>query len=392
MASFTLDNYAKNLILDTLKKGRLSPGPITAEFESKFAKMHGAKYAIFTNSGTSALQIALHALKSIHKWKDGDEVLVPSITFIATSNVVLLNRMKPVFVDVNPYTYNIDPKQIEQHITKRTRAIIPVHLFGLPAKMDEINKIAKKHNLKVIEDSCEAMAVNYKNQSVGSLGDIGCFSTYIAHLLITGVGGIATTNNSEYAVKLKSLMNHGRDSIYLNIDDDKEKKGKQLFNIIQKRFSFVDVGYSYRATELEAALGLSGLRNLKSFVQKRQKNAAHLTSKLKRFSPFIRLPTIPKDKEHAFMMYPITVIDPRLSRDELTYFFEERGVETRHAMPLLNQPIYKKLFGDLESRYPNAAYINQNSFYFGYHHDLTRQELDYIVKAFRDYFKSKKVI
>ena len=220
IGTLNIGSYAKRLILSTLNKNRLSHGLLSTKFESKFSKLHNVKFAIFTTSGTDALRITVHALKRIHNWSNGDEIIVPAITFVATSNIVLQNNLKPVFVDVLPNTYNIDPQKIEEKITKKTKAIIPVHMYGLPADMNPILKIAKKHKLKVIEDSCETMLARYKGKMVGSMGDLGCFSTYVAHIITTGVGGIVTTNNPEYAIKVKSLINHGRDSIYLTIDDD----------------------------------------------------------------------------------------------------------------------------------------------------------------------------
>jgi len=383
---------AKKLINKALDQNRLSYGPLTKRFERNFAKQHDSKYAMFTASGTCALQVALHTLKHIHKWKDYDEVLVPSVTFIATSNIVITNNLKPVFVEVDPTTYNINPKEIEKHITKKTRAIIPVHLFGLPADMDEILAISKKYNLKVIEDSCEAMGVKYKDKSVGSIGDIGCFSTYVAHLVTTGIGGLSTTNNPEYAVKMKSLMNHGRDSIYLSIDDDKDiekKTDKEAFQLISRRFSFVDVGYSFRVTEMEAALGIEQLQKLKSFIRKRNKNASYLIKHLQKYDSKIMLPTIPTDRGHSFLGFPITIIDSKIKRDLLVTHLEKRGIETRYAMPLTNQPIYRKLFGDLDKKYPIAKHINENAFYIGCHQGLTKDDMEYIIASFDSFFEKK---
>lgn len=383
---------AKKLILGTLNSNRLSYGDLSRKFESQFAGLHNVKYAIYTVSGTCALQLALHALKRIHKWKDGDEVIVPAITFIATSNIVLHNNMKPVFVDVLPDTYNIDTSKIEEKITKKTKAIIPVHMYGLPADMDEVREIAKKHKLKVIEDSCEAMLAKYKNEMVGSMGDLGCFSTYVVHIITTGVGGIVTTNNPEYAVRVKSLMNHGRDSIYLSIDDDDnldKKTSKEAFKMVDKRFSFVDVGYSYRLTEMEAALGIEQLNKIKKIVKQRQFNASYLTEGLKEFSDLIQLPTIPKDRDHVFLGFPIVIKDKKISRDKLILFLEKHGIETRYMMPLLNQPIYKEIFGkDIESRYPVAKHINNNGFYIGCFPELKKEDLDYAIYTFKKAFKT----
>lgn len=392
IGTLEIGSLAKKLILDTLNKKRLSYGPLSRQFENEFAQLHHCKYGVFTVSGTSALQIALHALKSIHKWQDNDEVLVPAVTFIAVSNIVIQNRMKPVFVDVDFQNYNIDPKQLERHITKRTRAIIVVHSFGLPADMDEILAIAKKYKLKVIEDGCEAVFAEYKGKKVGSMGEMGCFSTYVAHIITTGVGGVVTTNNPEYAVKVKSLMNHGRDSIYLNIDDDDrvdKTKSSSVFKIIDRRFNFIDVGYSYRLTEMEAALGLEQLHLIKQIVKKRQQNAAYLTKQLQLITDKLQYPHIPEYKMHTFLGYPLVIMDPGIKRDDLILHLEQYGIETRYLMPLINQPVNRKLFGNLEPKYPVARYLNRYGFYIGCHQSLNQKDLDYIVGVFRKFFERK---
>jgi dTDP-4-amino-4,6-dideoxygalactose transaminase len=338
-----------------------------------------------SNSGTSALHVALQALKEIHGWQDGDEVLVPAVTFVATSNIVIHNKMTPIFVDVEKEYYGIDPKKIEEKITSKTRAIIPVHLFGMPCEMDTIQEIAKKHNLKIIEDTCETMYAKYKEKKVGSLSDIGCFSTYVAHLLITGVGGINTTNNPEYATKLRSLINHGRDSIYISIDDAEGKKGQELKEIIEARFRFVSVGHSFRVTEMEGALGVAQLEILPEIIDKRRKNAAYLLEKLKRFEEHIQLPKIRPHAEHSFMMFPIVM--KHESKKGIVEFLENNGIETREMLPLINQPVYEELFNINENEYPVAKWINESGFYIGCHQDVTEDNLNYVVEIFSKYFK-----
>jgi dTDP-4-amino-4,6-dideoxygalactose transaminase len=391
VGTIKVGNLAKRLITKTLNKNRLTYGPLTIQFENEFAKAHKRKYGLFTVSGTAALQVALHAMKSLHKWSDGDEVIVPAMTFVATANVVLQNNLRPIFVDVDEKTYNIDDVKIEKKITRRTRAIIPVHLFGQAARMDRIIRIAKKHNLKVLADSCETQLVEYKGKSVGQWGDIVCFSTYTAHLLVTGVGGLALTDNPKYATKMRSLMNHGRDTIYYNIDqDDDISSKKSLFTLADRRFSFIDIGYSYRLTELEAALGIEGVRDLPRAILKRQENAAFLTKKLRRFRQWLQLPIIDENAEHAFMMYPIVVKrNAPFSRDELVTHLEWNGIETRYMMPLLNQPIYKELFGNIERRYPVARWINKCGFYIGCHQFLSRKELSHITNVFNAFFEER---
>ncbi len=378
----------KKYVLDVLNSNRLSHGPYLTKFESLFADGHELRHAIFCNSGTSALQVGLQAMKDKYGWSSGSEVLVPAVTFIASSNVIIQNQLTPVFVDIEPDYYEIDPRQIEAKIGPKTVAIMVVHLFGQPCDMTPIMKIAKKHRLKIIEDSCETMFVRHKGQIVGTWGDVACFSTYVAHLLVTGVGGFACTSDDDLAVRIKSLMNHGRDGIYLHIDDDKKKSKSQMFDVVARRFRFTSLGYSYRGTEMEGALGVGQMERKDEILQKRQANAAKLTDGLADLDQWLQLPKIRPATEHAFMMYPIVVKDP-VSRDALVNYLEENLIETRPMLPLLNQPIYKTLFGDIEKNYPVAKLVNQNGFYIGCHQGLTDQELAYIVATFHHYLAAK---
>ena len=375
----------REYVNDVLNKNRLSYGEYTQRFEQEFARLHDRRYAIFCNSGTSALQVAVHALKEHYQWKPDDEILVPAVTFVASSNVVLQNGLKPVFVDVESDHVGIDPAQLSKHLSRRTRAIMPVHLFGQPCDMDPIMAFANAHDLRVIEDSCETMFVHHKGRPTGSWGDVACFSSYVAHLIVTGVGGFATTNDESLATLMKSLMNHGRDNIYLSIDDDDTKDKDVLQQMVARRFSFIHVGYSYRATEMEAALGVGELARYQDILRRRQENAATLNSGLADLTRYLQLPTVRKDTEHAWMMYPIIVKDG-VDREALLLHLEMAGIETRHLMPLINQPVYRKLFGDLEPQYPVAARINRRGFAIGCHQGLQRRDLEHIVEGFHRYF------
>lgn len=387
VGGFKIGPLEKRYILDALKNQRLSYGPYLRGFEKEFAKAHKRKFAIFTNSGTSALQVSLHALKELYKWRDGDEILVPALTFPATVNIVLQNNLEPVFVDVTGEFYDIDPQKIEEKIGKRTKAIIPVHIGGQPCDMEPILKIAKKHKLKILEDSCETMFVKYKGESVGSWGDASCFSTYAAHIIVTGVGGFATTNDPQLAILIKSLVNHGRDGIYISMDDDQTENLGELFRIVDRRFNFILPGYSYRGTELEGAIGLAQLKRKDEIVKKRQENAAYLTQGLREFAEFLQLPKPRAGSEHAFMFYPILIINERIKREELVFFLEEHHIETRYLLPLLNQPVYKKIFGNIEKKYPVASYVARNGFYIGCHPELSKSDLAYVIENFRKFFK-----
>ena len=380
-----LTKYEKDLVNQVLDSNRLTYGPMSKKFEKEFARMHDVKHALFMNSGTSALHIALAALKDRNGWKDGDEVIVPSVTFVASSNIILHNKMNPVFVDVESSTFNIDPYLIEQKITSKTRAIVVVHLLGLPANMNPILEIAKKYNLEIIEDSAECMFAKYDGKSVGSIGTIGCFSTYVAHFLVTGVGGLATTNNPDIAVDLRSLMNHGRDGIYISSTDDQGLTGKELEEVVKKRFSFIHIGHSFRCTEMEAAIGIGQLERSKQIVDRRREIAEIFNRELSKFSEFIQLPSCPDDRTHTYMLYGIVMKDE--DKTDIVNYLENLNVETRDLLPLINQPIYKKLYGDLEKDYPIAKKINKSGFYIGCHSYMSNSEVEFVIQAFESYFK-----
>lgn len=382
-----LGETEKQYLNEVIASNRLSYGPFTQRFEALFAEQHDCRYAVFCNSGTSALHISLAALKELHGWNDGDEVIVPSVTFVATSNVVLHNNLTPVFADVEPHTYNIDPAQVEAKITPRTRAILPVHLLGLPADMGAIDQIARNHDLRVVEDSCETMFASCRGRKVGSWGDIGCFSTYIAHYIVTGVGGLATTNDPDLAIMLKSLMNHGRDSIYLSIDDDDGCDNKKLFEIAARRFRFEHIGHSFRCTEMEAAIGLAQLERKDALVARRQAIAQRYIEQLQGLTDVLQLPETPADRDHVFMLFPLVL--RKGSKRDLVNYLEAHGVETRDLLPLLNQPVYIKRFGDLESQYPVARWLNRSGFYIGCHQHIRDEDVDYVVELLYAYFERR---
>jgi len=379
--------HGRRYVIDVLESNRLSRGKYTALLERRFAQLHQARHSVFCNSGTSALQISLAALRERHGYQDGDEVLVPALTFIATSNIVLQNNLRPVFVEVDPQTYNIDLNRVEERITSRTRVLIPVHLFGLPCDMDPVLALARQYRLQIIEDSAETMFAHYHGRAVGSFGDLGCFSTYIAHILVGGVGGLVTTNDDGLATLCRSLMAHGRDQIYLNIDDDDQIEDSALEQMVKRRYRFDRVGYSYRATELEAAIAFSELERWEEIIDRRRQSAARLTALLRPFEEFLQLPTIPPGVEHSFMMYPL-VAKPPVDRDRLLLHLERQGIETRYLFPLLSQPIYRRLFPGLEHEYPVAQRLASQGFFIGIHQGLKEQDLEFVADTFAEFFRS----
>jgi perosamine synthetase len=389
VGTFKVTELMREYAIGVLDSERLSYGYYSRELEREFANIHDCEFAVLSNSGTSSLQVALQALKEIHGWEDGDEVLIPSVTFVATANIVLHCGMKPVLVDVDLVHYEMDPHvlqmQYEKIITSRTRVMIPVHLFGQPCDMIKLSVIAKEHNLYMIEDSCECMFVKSYGKMVGSWGSVGCFSTYIAHLLTTGVGGIATTNDPELASKMRSLVNHGRDGIYMSIDDDKNLSEKKLNEVIAKRFQFNSIGHSYRITELEAALGLAQLKDYQSMIDQRNINAFTLTTKLLNLSGKIQLPSVRFGNQHAWMMYPILAFDGH--KKSLTEHLEANGIETRDMLPLVNQPCYKGMWNPED--YKRAQEVDRCGFYVGIHQELNEDDLDYIAEKIGEYYDGK---
>jgi perosamine synthetase len=268
----------KTAVMNVLNSGMLASGPRTEEFEKKFAEYVGVKHAMATTSGTTALHLGLLAL-GVTK---GDEVILPDFSFIATANVALFCDAIPVFCDVDPRTFNLDPQKIEKCITKKTKAIMPVHLYGQAADMKPIQEIAQKHDIHVIGDACQAHGAAYDGHMVGSFGDLECFSFYPTKNMTTGEGGMVTTNNSELADLVISLRNHGR---------EKTKWG----------YEHGRLGYNYRITDIGAAIGLEQLKKLPKNIQIRQKNAAYFDNHLNN----VEIPYVLPKATHAYHQYTV---------------------------------------------------------------------------------------
>lgn len=388
----SVTDIEKRYVMDALDSERLSQGKYVAEFEKRFAGAHLQKYGVMCNSGTSALHLALEVLKEVDGWDENTEVLVPAITFIATSNACLHAGLKVVFVDVEPDTYNMNPDEIEKHITKNTKCMIPVHTFGMPCNMNAIMEIAGKHGLRVIEDCAEAHFAKVDGRPVGSFGDITAFSTYVAHTITTGVGGVVCTSNRKYMEILRSLVAHGRACTCERCiaSDGKSVCPKRMQTELDRRFSFVRIGYSYRVGEIEGALGLAQLERKDEIMKKRHENAAYLIQGLENFEDLIQLPRHPENIEHTYMMFPIVIRKESIVLKDMVQYLEKCNIETRPMLPLLNQPVYQEIFGDIEKEYPVAKYIDHHGFYIGCHHGLTKEQLDYQIEAIRKYLSSYK--
>lgn len=370
------------LVNEVLASGIIFNGEKTRQFEEMVASAHDRRLSIFVNSGTTAIDVAVHALKRQRHWDDGDEVLVPAITFVGTINPIIRAGLKPVFVDVDPRHYDIDASQLERHITPRTKAIMPVHLLGQPCEIDRVVEVARAHNLAVIEDSCETMFVTRHGKVVASWGDIACFSTFTVHLIATGIGGLIACDNHELAVIAKQLANHGDQNYKLSFDDE----GHPAWERSARGWGYDDVGFSFRATDMEAALGIAQMERSEEIVSTYQRNAARLTQNLADLGEDrLQLPSARDGSEHAFFRYGVVVKDPAIDRDALIDHLAANGVPTWYLFPLLNQPIYRRLYGDLEVRYPAAAEINRRAFNLGCHLGLTLEDMDRTSELIRDY-------
>ena len=386
VGGFETSKLAKRYVLDVLDTNRLGYGPYSKKFEREFAAAHGSRFGVLSNSGTSSLQVALQCLYEVHAWENGDEVIVPATTFVATSNIVRQCGMTPVLVDVETNYYGLDPEKLEAVITPRTKCIIPVHLFGQPCDMDPILAIARAHKLKIIEDSCETMFSTYNGKKVGSLGDIGCFSLYVAHVIVAGVGGVSTTSNPEYARIMRSLVNHGRNGIYVSIDDD--IGAASISEVIAKRFQFERVGFSYRITEMEAALALAGLEEAPQTLVRRLEIAEQYNKAFKDFGEWIQTPAVRDGSTHCYMMYPILCSSGSLKRELVLHLeTEQPQIETREMLPLINQPINKDIAPN-PYKFPKAFRILGQGFYIGCHPYMTPDQVDTVISRIQSFLRN----
>ncbi len=354
-----LDGKEKKHVLECLDSGWISSlGSKIREFEEKFARKVGAEYGVAVTSGTTALHLALYTLGI----GDKDEVIIPTFTMIATANTVLYCRAKPVLIDAEPRTWNIDVERIEEKITPRTRAIMPVHTYGHPCDMDRILEIARKYDLWVIEDAAEAHGAEYKGKKVGSIGDCACFSFYANKIVTTGEGGMITTNSEEIYRRARNLRDHAFSS--------------------ERHFWHKFVGFNYRMTNLQGAIGLGQLEKFEELVERRIENARLYTSLLKDLAG-LELPPETGEIKNVFWMYGIRVKNEfAVSRDELRKRLAEKGIETRaFFIPIHLQPVYWKEY--LSEEFPVAEALGKEGLYLPSSPGLKKEELYFIAECIR---------
>lgn len=390
--TITVTDKSKDLITEILSTGRLSCGKYVREFEKSFASLIGTRESVTVSSGTDADILALAVLYD-YGAKRGDEVIVPALSFVATANAVLHAGLTPVFVDIDRRTLNINPELIEDVITERTRAIMPVHLMGKPADMDQIIKIAEKYSLYVIEDAAEAHGAVYKGVNAGAIGDMGAFSLYVAHIISTVEGGIITTDDPDMAEILRSLRSHGRackcKTCVLNRSDSYCSKRFNYGENNDIRFIFERIGYSSKMNELEACIGLGNLEIYNNILHKRRQNLYYLIDHFKKFSPYLY--TIQKEpyEEIGPHALPIIIQQPaRFTRNQMVEFFEERGIDTRNLFSSIPTQCHGFSFlGYRHGEFPEAEYVGDNGIHIGVHQDIGKEECDYILYTIHEFLE-----
>ncbi|MFQ6055841.1 MAG: DegT/DnrJ/EryC1/StrS family aminotransferase, partial [Methanosarcinales archaeon] len=307
---------------------------------------------------------ALHLTMKSIGIKSGDEVILPSFTFVATANCVLYQGGKPIFVEINPETWNIDPQDIQEKINPKTKAIIVVHYAGQPVEMDEINELAKDHKLFVIEDAAHAAGAEYKNKKAGSLGDIGCFSFFSNKNMTTGEGGMLTTNNKEIERKLRLMRSHGFSRGHW------ERYGKKD----SWKYDILELGHNYRMSEINAALGIEQLKKLDEMNKKRVENAKLLITLLKDIKS-LKTQKIEEYAKHVFYIFP-TLLDTHISRDDFIEKLRSRNIEAGvHYQPIHLFTLYKKLFGYKGGELPITEKISNQIFTLPMHQNLNKNTL-----------------
>ncbi|MFC2093016.1 DegT/DnrJ/EryC1/StrS family aminotransferase [Bacteroidota bacterium] len=366
-----------------LKSGWVVQGPFVKEFEERFSKFVKSKYSIASSSCTTALHIALAALGI----KKGDEVIVPAFTWVSTANAIEFTGAKPIFCDIDLRTFNIDANQIEEKITDKTKAIIPVHLFGLPADMDAVLRISMKYNLKIVEDAACGFGAYYKNKHVGNFGDFGCFSFHPRKAITTGEGGMITTQIEELDKSCRILRNHGEE-MNRDINNASEVLLLSEFNIL---------GYNYRMTDIQGALGVSQMDKA-DWIQKQRTGRAKKYDELLEDLNWLQKPFCDEESKHGYQSY-VCLFQPEeitmsnidklgKMRNDLMINLQEKGISTRqgtHAVTMLGY--YKNKYRIKNEDYPNAMSADRLSIALPLYPQMTDEEQEYVLNNLKSAYE-----
>ena len=356
-------------VTNVIKRGMdWAIGPEVEKFEKLFASYIGTKFCVSFNSGTSAGHAALLALGI----KKNDEVIVPSFSFIATANWPLMVNAKPKFVDIEEQTLGLDPKKIESSITKKTKAIVPIHYAGLPCQIDKIKKISNDYKIPLIEDAAESVGASIRNRKVGTFGLLSIFSLAGNKVITAGEGGVIVTNSKNIFEKLKLIRSHGRQS-------------KNYFSST-KSANYVSMGYNWRMSSITAALSTSQLNKISKLIQMRRNNSIYMIDQLSKFDE-IQPPTEPKYYRHAFQLFSIRLPNKR-ERDNLSNFLNKKGIMTK----IFFEPIHMSKFYQKNSCYSGnnlktTEKISSEILSLPMYPGLTTTEIDYIVNSISKFFK-----
>lgn len=376
--------------LDSLLSTNVTMGSKVKLFERLFSEYLEIKYAIMVNSGSSANLLALNILSNPtldNVIKPRDEIVAPAVTWSTTIFPIINIGATPVLVDVELDDFSIKIDDVEEAITERTKAIIPVHLLGFPCNMDEIMRIARRYNLFVVEDACEAHGAEWRGKKVGTFGDVGTFSFFFSHHITTIEGGMLVTNNEEYAELAKMLRAHGWVRDLRNREEI-----IQRYQYIDPRFLFINIGFNVRPTEIQGAFGIHQIKKLDKFIKIRRENAKYWNEELSKFSEYLILHEEKKGTRCVWFGYPITIKPGApFTRAELIRYLESRGIETRPiaAGNMDEQPVmrlfkYRKI-GELS----NARLIMRNSLFIGNHHEIGEREREYFIKCMKKFIRER---
>ena len=355
-------------LLDCVSKDWASSGPKVRKFEEKWGKLFNYKYNKALSSGTDA---GINLVASLYDFgaERGDEVIIPALSFIATANAVLAAGFTPVFVDVNRDTLNIDPDKIEAAITSKTRAIKVVHTMGRPCEMEPIVAIAKKHDLLLFEDSCEAHGAKYKDNYVGTFGDGATFSYFVAHLICCGEGGMISTNNEKVADSVHSTRTHGR-------------KNGDLY------FSFDRIGFNSKMNDLEASLGLEGIGNFKNTYRIRRTQLFHLMSKTKDYKKYAFFNEQPDHMEVCPHGFSVVLKDEKYDISKLCSILDDHDIHWKRNFGCTpTQHKAYEFLGHKLGDFPEAEFVGDNGIHVGVHQYLSKDDLDRMVEAFTEFFE-----
>lgn len=378
--------------VDSLLDLRLSQGRKVEQFEHDYARYVGTKHGVAVNSGSSANLLAIGALMKAGRVKQGDEVIVPAATFTTVVSPILQHGLVPVFVDVDPRTFNISPEAIGKAITPKTGLIMPVHSLGCPADMPAIMAVAERHGLPVIEDCCEAHSATIDGKMVGSFGLIGTYSFFVAHNMTTGEGGMVMTSDDELDYLLRSMREFGRLKDYPR-DKPRFSYSDETMRDYDERYVFELMGYNVRMTDITASLGIEQLKRLPSLNERRLSNVAYYDKRLKRHARFLTTPFVPEGYFHSFYGYTLLIHENApFARTQIVRFLEAQGIETRAFMGgnLAVQPAYRGERIRVPFPMPVTEMVMERTFFIGSHPQIGEEARKHVCDTFDRFFSGRK--